>query len=316
MVTMTIIAFPTSRAGATRRPTPPALLADLIADFTLDLAVIGRQPRTIGEHTKELRRYGRWLDSRELHWHDAVEDDLVVYLRTRAHLTSSTRAATICSLRVFHAWLVKRRYLVASPAADLTIPRRGKPTPKALSRAQLRLLLAYLRGQEGLRARRDEILVLTGLYTGLRAAELAALKWSDIDLDEGSITIELSKMNHGRATAAPPSLITRLRRWQAIQAPPSAYVFGNLHDGSAIVAERAGKIVRRIAEAIGIPDLHTHRLRHSFATWVLRESKDLYAVSKALGHAELKQTEIYVAAALGIEPIARAVAMLPAPDDW
>ncbi len=313
-MTTNVLAFPLARAA--RRVQPPAIpLTDLIADFLLDLAVAGRAPRTIDEHGHELRRYGRWLDDQALSWRDATEDDVVAYLRTRAHLKSSTRAATICSLRVFHAWLVRRHHLIVSPAADLTIPTRGKPTPKALTRAQLRALLAYLARQQGMRAQRDEILVLAGLYTGLRAAELANLRWGDLDLDEGVLTIEISKMGHGRATALHGDLIARLRAWHGVQEPRSAYVFANTQNGEKIVPERAGKIVRAIAKATDL-ELHTHKLRHSFATWTLRESKDLYAVSKALGHAELKQTEIYVAAALGVEQIRAAVAQLPGIDDW
>jgi site-specific recombinase XerD len=88
-----------------------------------------------------------------------------------------------------------------------------------------------------------------------------------------------------------------------------------VRNGAAISPERAGKIVRRIAKATGIP-VHTHKLRHTFATWTLKESKDLYAVSKALGHRQLKQTEIYVQAAMDVEQIAEAVAKLPGFEEW
>lgn len=314
---LSILPFPTSRAVGRRRPRPPAMpMADLIADFLTDLQVAGRAAWTRRKHGQHLRRYRRWLDAERLSWRDATEADLAAYLRTRAHLGSSARAATICSLRLFYAWLVRWRHLSISPAADLVGPARPAPTPKALTRDQLRVLLAYLAGQTGRTARRDEILILTGLYTGLRAAELSALTWGDLDLDEGVLTIELSKMGHGRATAIHGDIVARLRTWRAVQSPPSSHVFADVRHGHKISAERVGKIVRKVAKAVGIPELHTHRLRHSFATWTLKESKDLYAVSKALGHKELKQTEIYVAAALGIEQIAAAVAMLPGVADW
>jgi integrase/recombinase XerC len=313
---LSVIPFPQARAALPRRPQPAIPLADQIADFLADLAVAGRRPRTINEHRRELCRYGRWLDAERTSWRDATDDTLVAYMRTRAQLGPSAIGATACSLRLFYTWLVKRRHLAFSPAAELQGPTRPKPTPKALTRAQLRTLLAYLAAQTGRTARRDEILVLTGLYTGLRAAELADLTWAAIDLDEGLITIALSKMNHGRATGTHPELIARLRVWHALQSPSSAYVFADVRYGRKISAQRVGKIVRRAAEATGIAELHTHRLRHSFATWTLKESKDLYAVSKALGHAELKQTEIYVAAALGVEAISAAVAKMPGPDSW
>jgi site-specific recombinase XerD len=309
---MSIIPFPADRAAQRTLPN----LSDLVADWLADLGVAGLAKLTRKRHGGELRRHGSWLDVEQLHWSRVEEEDLFAYVRLGAERKESTQANTIAALKGFYAWLVQHHYRTTSPAENLKAPRRPKPTPIALTRAQIRTLLSWLKSRCGLKARRDEMLVLTGLYTGLRAAELADLEWDAMDLDEGVLTIELSKMGHGRATALPRGLIVRLRAWQAEQEPSSAYVFGSLHNGAKISAERAGKIVRAVAKATKIPRLHTHRLRHTFATWTLRESKDFHAVSKALGHKELKQTEIYIAAALGVEQIAEAVNKLPGPDAW
>ncbi len=123
-------------------------------------------------------------------------------------------------------------------------------------------------------------------------------------------------MNHGRATALHPDLIAHLRGWQAIQNPASRYVFADVRQGLPITAERVGKIVRQIKVATGLSHLHTHRLRHELCHLDTQESKDLYAVSKALGHAELAQTEVYIAAAPGVSQIAAAVGQLPGIEDW
>jgi site-specific recombinase XerD len=312
---MTLLPFPTARAGVSLSPRPTAELADLIANFLLDLMVVGRQPRTIGEHTKELRRYGRWLDEAQLRWDLTSEDDLAAYLRTRAHLGPSARAATTCSMRVFHDWLVRRHHRKTSPAAGLATPMRPKPTPKVLTKAQLRLLVDYLKEQEGMRARRDEVVITMALYTGMRAAELAAIRWEDMDLDAAVLIIGLSKGNHGRALALHVDLVALLRQWRTIQEPKSRYVFASTQDGNKVSPARIGKIVGQAAKATGL-ELHAHKLRHSFATWLLRESKDLFAVSKALGHKELKQTQIYIPAAVDVDQLAEAVAFLPGPGDW
>ncbi len=143
---MTIIPFP-ARAARRVEPTLPALLPDVLADFLLDMQVAGLRPLSRKKHRQELRRFGRWLDARQLHWCSATEDDLVAFLRTRAHLKTSTRAAAIGSLRVFYRWVVERHYLPVSPANGLRTPARDKPTPLALTKAQIRTLRDYLRSR-------------------------------------------------------------------------------------------------------------------------------------------------------------------------
>lgn len=312
---MNVIPFPIQA-----RPAPTvAPLAEVVALFLVDLRLDGRQPGTIKKHLQEFGRYGRWLEEEQLAWNTVTSFDIQRFARTRVAVGPSARGATYCALRLLYVWAAHEGLIRGdSPAAELHTPQRGRPQPKTLKQAHIRQLLAYLAAQEGLKSRRDEALVITAVYTGLRAAELARLRWGDVDLDAAVITIWISKMNHGRVVPIHPQLTPFLRTWQQIQGlGANAPVFGDTHQdvtvGKAITPGRVGKIVKAVAKATGLP-LTAHVLRHTFATWTLRKSKDLYAVSKALGHAALKQTEIYVSAE--IEQIAEAVAMLPALDQW
>ena len=73
------------------------------------------------------------------------------------------------------------------------------------------------------------------------------------------------------------------------------------------------KIAQRVRAGSGV-QFTTHELRHTFATWALRKSKNLYAVSKSLGHSQLRQTEIYVSAE--VSDLRDAVNQLPGLDSW
>jgi site-specific recombinase XerC len=306
-----IIQFPS-------RPTSPApaAFATALDAFLGEQEVAGRAEWTRRKHQQELERYERWLVEQALDWQQATEDDLLAYVATRAHLGHSARRSTIVSLRVFYAWATKRRRIDASPATELDLPGRPAPAPRALKKAQVRELVAYLASQEGLRARRDEAVLLTGIYAGLRAAELAVRDWEDVDLEAATITIRLSKGNHGRVIPIHGDLLPILRRWHEIQgAGGVGRLFTSTWDGTKISAARIGKIANQASDATGI-DFTAHTLRHTFATWLLKNSKDLYAVSKALGHKQVKQTEIYVAAAADVEYIAEAMETLPNRDEW
>lgn len=293
-------------------------LSDAITTFLLDQRLDTRAAWTLKKHRQELNRYGRWLDEQRLEWRTVSESDVLCYARTRVRLSASARGGTFCTLRVFYAWAVERRHLVASPAAKLKTPTRPRPQPKSLTIGQVRQLLAFLAGQEGCMARRDECLIAVAIYAGLRAQELAGLRWVDIDLDSGIITIPLSKANHGRRIPVHPCLCALLSRWYELCEPDDdqAPVFASSRGwtrGQALTPNSVGKISTRVREASGVK-FTTHALRHTFATWVLRKSKDLYAVSKALGHQGLKQTEIYLSA--DTDQIAAAVGTLPDLTSW
>jgi site-specific recombinase XerC len=285
---------------------------DVIRDFLADLQLQGRMQRTIEGHGQELRRLQCWLEEQGLIWSSIHRRDLQVYARLRADKSYSSRSNMLCSLRVFYRWAVEQGYIALSPAAGFKTPAKPHPLPRALTLEQIRRLLECLRAAEGRRARRDEALLLTALYAGLRACQLASLRWPAVDLAGGVINIRISKMNKGRAVKIHPALAQVLTAWRSTQGMDADGPVFSL-DGMPINPNRVGKIARRYAVALSIP-LTAHSLRHTFATWSLRRSGDLYSVSKALGHSQLRQTEIYIAS--DVADSHPAVDSLPDLDSW
>lgn len=283
-----------------------------IGEFLADLTFAGRSERTRHGHELELLRLSTWCAGAGLAWHDLDRRQLQRYTRLRADKGFSSRSNMLCSLRTFYRWAVEQGYVALSPAAGFKTPIRPEPLPRALTRDQIRRLLDHLAGGAGPRARRDEALILTGLYAGLRAGELAGLRWPAVDLAGGAVNIRLSKMGKGRSVKLHPDLATHLTIWRAIQAGGDGAPVFSL-DGDPIVPNRVGKICARIRRATGLP-LTAHALRHSFATWGLRECGDVYSVSKALGHSALKQTEYYLAGDLALS--SRAIDALPGIGEW
>jgi site-specific recombinase XerC len=289
-------------------------LGTAIGEWLADLELSGRQAGTRLKHQLEVERLSRWCeeDDQVQNWQQLTRRDLQRYTRLRAGLSHSTRSNMLCSLRVFFRWCVEQEYIPISPAAGFKTPIRPEPLPRALSTEELRRLIAYLQEQEGTRARRDEAMLLTGLYAGMRASELARLTWPAVDLDGRVFNIRIAKMNHGRAVKIHAVLVPVLAAWRELQGlDDTAPVFSL--DGKPIKATRVGKVCRRIALATGLP-LTSHALRHSFATWAIRKGGDLYAVSRSLGHRRLEQTKVYIAAD-GADS-APAVDSLPGLDSW
>lgn len=256
------------------------------------LTAASRSIRTIGSHRAYARRLGRFLDTRGVPWQQATLADLRALLATVAGKGHSLRRNLTTTLRVFYAFAVEQGWLAQSPAAALKLPRRPPPLPRALSRTQIRQVLTHLASQDGKQARRAEAVIVTALYTGARAHELASLWWRHIDYAGECISIPMGKTG-GRAVAMEAELAALLERWQRLQGLGGDGPVFSLNS-RPIVAQRIGKICKDVGDALGIT-LHAHALRHSAATWALRNGAGIYYVSRMLGHSDVATTaRIYI----------------------
>ena len=134
------------------------------------------------------------------------------------------------------------------------------------------------------------------LNTGLRLAEVTALRWRDIDLTTGKLMVRQGKGAKDRTLWVGEGDIDRLRSWRERQAAlcgPCEYVFTTLQ-GKPLGHRYVEQMVKRYATKAGIEkNVHPHTLRHSFATDLYRETGKIRIVQKALGHANLSTTQIY-----------------------
>jgi integrase/recombinase XerD len=131
----------------------------------------------------------------------------------------------------------------------------------------------------------------------LRVSELCALRLADLDLQRGVVT---AKGKGGKRRLVPVGEVALehasryLESVRGRSAAPGETVLFVSPRGGRFSREGFLKMVRRYAVEAGIVPLPSpHRLRHSFATHLLRGGADLRAVQAMLGHADLGTTEIY-----------------------
>ena len=161
------------------------------------------------------------------------------------------------------------------------------------------------------------------LYTGLRVGELRGLRWSDIDFAANTMSIRRQlhpksqttkritapKYDEERTVYLPQPAITVLKTQRVKQneqrlAAGAEWVDNDVtHDlvfrmetgvehGEKTIADA----VRNVGSAIGIPALHPHDLRHSYAVAALRSGADVKSVQHNLGHKTSSMTvDIYAA---------------------
>ena len=169
---------------------------------------------------------------------------------------------------------------------------RGRRLPETLTGEEQRRLLMQpnAAAPTGLR---NLCMMQVMLDAGLRSVELLNLRVRDIEWMAGKLTVKEGKGNKDRVLWLNEDALDRLREWRERRPAPSEYLFTTLH-GKPVMSNYYRKTVKRYARKAGIPkDVHPHTLRHTFATDLYRETKDIRLVQTALGHADVSTTMIY-----------------------
>ena len=119
-------------------------------------------------------------------------------------------------------------------------------------------------------------------YTGMRPSEVLRLEQKDIDLKSDTILVRLSKTKRFRVIPIHP----KLKKLLADKRSRLDLISINKHLKSAL---------RHALTRLGLPEyaLTPYQFRHTFATQVLSETKDLRAVQQLLGHTDIKTTTVY-----------------------
>lgn len=196
----------------------------------------------------------------------------------------------LSAVRSFYAWLLKHRRVAANPAAAIRAPKAPRKLPQVLDPDEAQVLVEVPTDVPlGLR---DRALLELFYSSGLRLSELCALRWRDLDLPEGLVTV-LGKGSKQRTVPVGSHARNALAAWRAeTGARDDAPIFPGRNGP---ITPRAVQLrLRKLAQRQGLfKHVHPHMLRHSFASHVLESSGDLRGVQELLGHADISTTQIY-----------------------
>jgi len=170
--------------------------------------------------------------------------------------------------------------------------KRHSRIPEVLNEAERESLLA----QPSKRAptgRRDYAMISLMVNAGLRSNEARSLRTDEVDFMSGKLTVRNGKGSKDRIVWLNDQDLEAVRKWRE-RKPISPLLFPTLK-GTKISDVQLRTMVTRRAKKAGIATKHVtpHTLRHSFATDLLRDTKNIRLVQKSLGHANLATTMIY-----------------------
>lgn len=233
----------------------------------------GMMPATRRLRCYYLRRFAAWLPPGTGPWQ--VSGDLVLGWLADGDWSPETRKSARASLRVFYTWALESDRTATDPmlrVRGIRVPSGApRPAPEQV------LAAALLRSDQRVR-----LMLLLAAYGGLRRAEIAQLRASD--LVDGRAWV------HGKGgVVRVVPLHRRIRAHLEQHPPPGGWMFP-APDGGHLSPDRVGRLM---SAALG-PGWTAHTLRHRFATQVYAAGHDVLQTQGLLGHASPKTTQRYV----------------------
>jgi integrase/recombinase XerD len=285
-------------------------MQNLVEDFLVYLRhEKGQSLQTQKTYAALLKNFLDWAKRHGIEdWQSVTLRTLMAFLeheRTRAlkdapkesRLSSESLYLQIAALRAFYNFAEAEKLLPQNIAENLSLPRRWKRLPKALSNSEIEQFL-----QPEIPATPaslcDQALVELAYASGLRLSELRGIRLEQLHLEAGFVTI-IGKGNKERVvplgrkanealqrylTAGRPKLVTP-------RTPGHVFLTGR---GQPFAATTLWLRIKRRAARTGLArNLTPHMLRHSFATHLLENGADLRVIQELLGHANIGTTEVY-----------------------
>ena len=277
---------------------------EAISLFTDHLALErGLAENTVSAYATDLARLSERLANEGIHSVSDVNLSMLsrhLIARLDEGLKTRSIARNVVSVRRLFRFLVAEGHLTEDPAATLEVPSAPKTLPRVLTEEEIERLLDApdLGTPEG---DRDSAMLELLYATGLRVTELVSLPVTGLNLDVGFVRV-IGKGSKERVVPLGEIASDAIRRHLRDGRPRLLAAAGGSPSESLFVTRRGGpmtrqgfwKNIRRYALVAGIGGVVSpHKLRHSFATHLLRHGADLRALQAMLGHASVSTTQIY-----------------------
>lgn len=269
-------------------------MTSAIDDFLAHLQVERQASvHTLDAYRRDLSALADWA---EKHGHGHIETLATEPLRAfiadehRRGQSPKSIQRRLSSARSFYAWCLKHGRIAANPASAIRGPKAPRKLPQVLDPDEASTLVEV--PTDAPLGLRDRALLELFYSSGLRLSELCQLRWRDLDLDGGLVTV-LGKGRKQRTVPLGSHARKALGEWRASTAAANeAPVFPGRNGP---ISPRAVQMrLRQLAQRQGLfKRVHPHLLRHSFASHILESSGDLRGVQELLGHADIATTQIY-----------------------
>lgn len=229
--------------------------------------------------------------------------DFLLHVETSRRNGARTRNTRLAAIRSFFryvamnepAWLLHCQRILAIPGK-----RYVKRAVTFLDANEIAALLAAP-DRSTWAGRRDHVILLVALQTGLRASELVGLRCKDVVLGNGAHVRCLGKGRKERCTPLRRDTAKVLEGWlKERQGDPEQPLFPSMRgdklsrDALEHLVHKHGEIATRSCPSLAAKRVSPHTLRHSTAMELLQHGVDQSVIALWLGHESVETTQMYL----------------------
>ena len=276
-------------------------LGKLLKHYTQCLKSEGKSPKTISWYGEMLCVFIRYLESSCIspvlaNFNLVNVRDFVVYEQNR-ELSPYTVQARVRALKAFSSWLFSEQYTEENILANLKMPKVPVRMVEPLTPGEISTLITAQNSLTAIGSRNIAILI-TFLGTGIRESELSNLQFEDAHIEQGYLKVM------GKGSKERVVLIGGLGQkvlWRYVfhfRSEPindtNNYLFLTL-DGKKLEPNAIKLLLKRWGKKAGVPRLHAHLCRHTYATdFLIYNCGDVFRLQQILGHTTLEMVRKYV----------------------
>ncbi|MCJ7822124.1 MAG: tyrosine-type recombinase/integrase [Armatimonadetes bacterium] len=250
-------------------------------------------PATVRAYQTDLRMFRSFLESRlgrvpapaEVKREHIIQ--FGVSLRDAAPLTLRRKYACLASL---FGYLQDMGHAQGNPARRLPLPKVTQPVPVFLSEEMAQKLIAAA-GSPWTKAA-----VVLLLSTGIRRSEAVAITLDDLDLENRQLLIR-GKGGKERVVPLTEQVVEAIQAYLPHRTKTeSRHLFVSAWKGHPIHGRCINRMLKIVIEKAGLAGqgITPHKLRHTFATHLIRNGVDVRTVQELLGHADIQTTARYL----------------------
>ena len=243
-----------------------------------------------------------------------MKSDIIQFINN-VQTTNLQKNILLKELRAFFNWCIKKEIILLNPLISIEYFKTEKQEMKYWTPDHLKTIIDYLNNNIDNNIEKEKsyiikIIILLGFTTGARIGELRALKFTDIQIDYKTINVahsieyapnttnlikETKNYYSKRVVNISDKLLNELLDYKKYLVDKynindDSFLFMN-HKNNKIYSDTVlRKYFNDFIEKAGVPKIRMYDLRHSYVTSMMDQGYEIYAISKNIGHNDIRTT--------------------------
>ena len=272
----------------------------LFQKYQIDMSIRDLSGNTVKQYNSDLMQWFIYMHDNQFNLSvlEATEDDITEYYYWRKQQGNNVnrQKRIMSSISAFYKFLRKKRLIKESPVEFIDRPKQGLPIAiqTYLTKEQVQLMREKLEEYGDIQLQAYAFLSLT---TMARVHAIASLKWEQVDFNERICSDVLEKegkiveLSFSEETKDYLLKLIEYRKENNIDDHGRIFISPYVTDDKPIQDGTLNSWCKKIGDLIGVPSLHPHDFRHSYATLMKNAGIDLESISEMLNHASVDVTK-------------------------